>query len=286
MIHRWSTATSIGALGSMFLSAAAAAQCRPPASSHEARLLAFYEAPMVFSMGSAPERLAPGAWRVGAEAIPVPSPNAALTHPEYCYQYTTNNTKLASLFGRPRISIGLPAGLAVEGSYLPPISVSSARATLASIALSRAQMLPFSDSRVALLLRAHGTVGRVRGPITCPRVNLQTTDAGAPCYGSEVSRDRFDPNSLGAEAALGVSAGRITAYAGGGATWLRPHFQAGFTDAAGNVDHTTVDVTLVRGAAFAGATLSVRDDIDVSAQLYAVPADVTTMRIGFAYRIR
>ena len=41
--------------------ARASAQCRPPASSHEARLLAFYEAPTAFSLVGAPERLAHGA---------------------------------------------------------------------------------------------------------------------------------------------------------------------------------------------------------------------------------
>ena len=36
------------------------AQCRPPANSHEARLLAFYEAPLVFSIAGAPERVTLG----------------------------------------------------------------------------------------------------------------------------------------------------------------------------------------------------------------------------------
>jgi hypothetical protein len=67
---------------------------------------------------------------------------------------------------------------------------------------------------------------------------------------------------------------------------LSPHFQAGFTDAAGITDRTTVDVALVRGSAFAGGSLRVRDDLRISAQLYAVPADATTARIAFAYRVR
>jgi hypothetical protein len=40
------------------------AQCRPPANSHEARLLAFYEAPLVFSMAGAPTHLVAGELRV------------------------------------------------------------------------------------------------------------------------------------------------------------------------------------------------------------------------------
>jgi hypothetical protein len=279
-------ATALGvALGSI-IAGDAAAQCRPPANSHEARLLAFYEVPATFSLGAAPERLPNGAIEIGAEAAPVPSPNAALTHPEYCYQYTTNNTKLASLFGRPRIVVGLPAAMTLEASYLPPITFMSARATVASLAVAREQALSFVDPRLTLLLRAHGTIGRVTGPITCPSASLQTTDAGAPCYGTTPSSDHFDPNSLGVEGALSATSGRFAGYVGGGATWLSPHFQAGFTDAAGITDRTTVDVALVRGSAFAGGSLRVRDDLRISAQLYAVPADATTARIAFAYRVR
>jgi len=279
-------ASAIGvALGSI-IAGEAAAQCRPPANSHEARLLVFYEVPAIFSLGAAPERLPAGAIEVGAEAAPVPSPNAALTHPEYCYQYTTNNTKLASLFGRPRIVVGLPAAMTLEASYLPPITFMSARATVASVAVAHAQTLSFVDPRLTLLLRAHGTMGRVTGPITCPRGSLQSTTAAAPCYGTTPSSDHFDPNSLGVEGGLNVSSGRLSAYVGGGATWLSPHFQAGFTDAAGITDRTTVEVALVRGTAFAGGSLRVRDDLRISAQLYAVPADATTARIAFAYRLR
>lgn len=85
------------------------------------------EGPRAVRRECAPERLAPGAVAITGEAIPVPSPDAALTHPSFCYQYTTNNTRLAPLFGRPRILVGLPAGFAIEGSYVPPVSVSRAR---------------------------------------------------------------------------------------------------------------------------------------------------------------
>jgi len=265
---------------------AAAAQCRPPASSHEARLLAFYEAPALFSMGSAPERIPAGAVSVGGEAIPVPSPDPSITHPSFCYQYTTNNTKLAPLFARPRIIVGLPAGFAIEGSYVPPVSVSNAHVTIGSLALSRAQSLIVGSTSVQLQMRAHGTLGRIRGPITCPRASLQRSDPAAPCYGTVPSRDSYDPKSLGVELAAGTQVGRLDLYAGGGANWLDPRFRAGFTDALGNVDHTTVDVALVRGVAYGGATFHLRHDLAVSGQLYVVPADVSTVRLGVAYRLR
>jgi hypothetical protein len=135
---------------------------------------------------------------------------------------------------------------------------------------------------VTSMLRVDGTTGRVRGAITCPRSSLQITDVNVACYGNEPSRDTFAPNSLGAEGALGVDAwaDRVGVYVGGGVRWLQPRFQAGFTDGFGNVDRTTVSVNLVRGAAFTGITWHVRGPFTVSAQLYAVPADVTTTRVA------
>jgi hypothetical protein len=113
-------------------------------------------------------------------------------------------------------------------------------------------------------------------------------DPTQPCYGTRPSRDSFDPNMFGAEGAISVRApsGRIALYAGGGATWLRPRFQVGFTDATGIADATRVEVNLVRGTVFGGLTARVTDALDLSGQLYAVPADVTTFRLGIGYRLR
>lgn len=274
--------------GAALFPATSNAQCRPPANSNEARLLAFYEAPIVFSMSSAPEKLSAGAVRFGAELIPVPSPDPALQHPNYCYANTTNNTRLAPVFGRPRLTVGLPAGLAAEVSYLPNVTVSAAQASLVSVALTRVEHVPFSGGRLSLAVRIDGTAGQVRGAMTCPQRSLQTSDENTPCYGTQPSRDTYSPNSLGLEAALAmrIAGDRLAFYAGGGARSLRPHFRAGFTDALANVDHTTVDVDLVRGTAFTGVTAHVRDRVSLSTQLYVVPADVTTLRLAAQYALR
>jgi hypothetical protein len=282
------TVAGFGAVVCALLSAPATAQCRPPASSHEARLLAFYEAPTAFSVAGAPARLAAGAISIGAEVIPVPSPAPALQRPEYCYANTTTNTRLAPVFGRPRLALGLPAGIVLEASYLPTIVVAGAEATLTSVALSRTHDVSAGHSHLVLLLRAHATAGRIRGAITCPANRLQLDDAGAPCYGRRPSRDTFRPDALGIETALGVGShgGRLAAYVGGGMSWLRPRFETGFVDARDNVDRTVIAAALARGTAFAGATARLRGPLALSVQLYSVPADVTTIRAAAEYRIR
>ena len=264
------------------------AQCRPPVNSHEARLLAFYEAPLVFSMAGAPTHLVAGELRVAAEAGNVPSPSAALQRPEFCYQPHPENTNLTPAFGRPRIALGLPAGFAIEASYLPPVTVGGATPQLASVALARPMDFIVGGNEVTLGLRAHGTFGRVRGPITCPRSALQTTDAAGACYGTQPSRDNFYPGMFGGEGSLGVRerSGRVALYAGGGLTWLRPRFRVGFTDAAGYVDPTEVDARLVRGSAFGGVSVRASETLEFSGQVYSVPEDVTTVRATVAYRLR
>ncbi len=280
---------SIGLLALAGLAATSVeAQCRPPANSHEARLLAFYEAPLVFSMAGAPTPMVAGELRVTAEAGNVPSPSAALQRPEFCYQPHSENTKLTPTFGRPRITLGLPAGFALEASYLPPVTVGGATPHLASVAVARPMDFLIDGRKLTLALRAHGTIGRVRGAITCPNSALQTTDALAACYGTQASRDNFYPGMFGSEGALGLrpGGGRVSLYAGGGVTWLRPSFRVGFTDGTGYVDSTEVEARLVRGSAFGGVSVRASEALELSGQMYSVPKDVTTVRVTVAYRLR
>ena len=270
------------------ITATAEAQCRPPGNTHEARLLAFYEAPLVFSFASAPIQLPPGGFTLGADGGNVPSPNAEIRKPEYCYQPHSEHTTLTPAFGRPRLTLGIPAGFVLEASYLPPVPVGGATPNMASFALSRPLSMSLGAREVTFALRAHGTVGQVRGAITCPASALQATNAAAPCYGTQPSRDTFYPSMVGAEGAVATHdrGGRLSLFAGGGITWLRPRFRVGFTDASGNVDTTEVLADLRRGAAFGGVTLRATDLLQVSAEAYSVPQDVTTLRVAVTYRMR
>ena len=282
--------TALIAAALLALPASVRAQCHAPANTNEAKLLAFYAAPIVFSSAEAPEILAPGQVLVSAEFSPIPRPDPEMEHTSFCYEGKSENTRIAPLFIRPRIQVGLPMAFALEVSYVPPVQAWDAKPNLASVALSRTQMLPLAIGArpLELSLRAHGTFGRVTGPITCPSSGLQTSDPNAPCFGTDPSSDTYHPNMFGAEGALGFTSGdgRWSAYAGGGVTWLRPHFQVGFVDGAGIADHTTVEVDLTRGALFGGVTARIARSLHLSAQLYDVPADATTWRFGVGYLLR
>jgi len=237
---------------------------------------------------SAPAPLAPGGITLGAEAGNVPSPSAEIQRPEYCYQPHSEHTTLTPAFGRPRLTIGLPAGFALEASYLPPVAVAGATPHLASFALTRPVPIAVGSRHVTLAFRAHGTVGQVRGAITCPASALQTADAAAPCYGTRPSRDTFYPSMIGAEGAVasGEVGDRVAFYAGGGISWLHPRFRVGFTDASGIVDRTEVLTDLRRGSVFGGVSVRATDAFRISAQAYSVPQDATTVRVALEYQLR
>jgi len=139
-----------------------------------------------------------------------------------------------------------------------------------------------------MLLRAHGTFGKVEGSITCPEDALQTDDLSAACYGTSKSNDTYKPNMFGGEVGLAKqSAGdRWGAYASTGVTWLRPRFQVGFQYLDAAYDDTKITVDLTRFAVGAGAWYRVGGAAAVTGELYSVPADATTFRLGAAYTFR
>jgi hypothetical protein len=269
-----------------------AAQCRVSAGSNEGKLLAFYTAPIVFSMATAPQELAPGSIRIGAEAEYIPKPDPEIQQTGTCFTQKSENTSLSPVFGRPRITIGGPFGFAFEAAYLPPVTIAKAKPNLFSYAISRAHH--FSSGPVSngttLLLRLHGTFGNVKGAITCPQSSLQQNAPASPCYGNSPSKDTFHPDMFGGEVAAGFAPGirGLSFYLGAGANRIDPHFQVGFTDLNGNVDATQVELEkpLVRGAVFGGVTAVLRQILDVGAQIYSVPSDATLFRLNGGIRFR
>lgn len=282
-------AVILGAALSCVATRGLVAECRVPKTSNEAKLLAFYSAPISFSPASAPENAAPWTLRLGGEGGPIPSPDSAIQQSGACFTKKSENTRLSPFFGRPRLSLTLPAGFSVEASYLPPIKIRDAEPNLGSAALSwtkRIRMAPTGNA-TEIMLRLHGTVGHVRGPITCPRKALQQSDVLRPCFGTEPSLDTFKPTMAGIEGILSTAAwdGRLAFYAGAGENFLRPRFQVGFTDGLGNVDSTLITVDLNRTTMFAGVTAQVSNTIDLSAQAYGVREDGVTFRLGGGYRL-
>ncbi|HZF73013.1 MAG TPA: hypothetical protein VEZ51_06255 [Gemmatimonadaceae bacterium] len=269
----------------------AAAQCKVKSDSNEGKLLAFYTAPIVFSMAAAPEVLPPASLRVGGEGEYIPKPNRAIEQTGACFTQKSEHTSLSPVFGRPRITVGGPFGFALEAAYLPPVTIARATPNLFSFAISNAHHYAIGPVRgTTLMARVHGTFGNVKGAITCPRSQLQTTSPSSPCYGTQPSKDTFHPDMFGGEIAAGFAPGdrALSFYGGVGANRIDPHFQVGFTDQTGNVDNTQVQLEnpVVRAALFGGVTEVLRQIFDVGVQVYSVPQDATLFRLMGGIRVR
>lgn len=270
----------------------AAGQCKVKTDSNEGKLLAFYTAPIVFSMATSPQEMRLGSIRIGGEGEYIPKPNRAIEQTGACFTQKSEHTSLSPVFGRPRITVGGPFGFALEAAYLPPVTIARAKPNLFSFAVSHARHLAVGPalSGTTLMLRVHGTFGNVKGAITCPRSQLQQSDPLSPCYGTTPSKDTFHPDMFGGEIAAGLApgSGTISFYAGAGANRIDPHFQVGFTDANGNVDATEVELErpLTRAAVFGGVTAVLRQVLDVGLQVYSVPSDATLFRLNGGIRFR
>jgi hypothetical protein len=273
----------------------AGAQCKVATNSNEGKLLAFYTAPIAFSMATAPEVMKPASIRLGAEGEYIPKPNRAIEQTGACFTQKSEHTSLSPVFGRPRITVGGPFGFALEAAYLPPVTIAKATPNLFSFGISQAHH--FTAGPVAtgttLMFRVHGTFGNVKGAITCPSSSLQQSSPASPCYGTTPSKDTFHPDMFGGEIAAGFvpGSGGISFYAGAGANRINPRFQVGFTSTNGttsSVDTTQVELAspLVRATVFGGATAIVREVFDLGAQIYSVPADATLFRLMGGFRFR
>jgi hypothetical protein len=261
--------------------------CKPPASSNEARLLAFFAGPLGFAAVPEVIGLARGQISIAGDLTLVPSPPSAISRSSgICGFSKSENSELAPVFPRPRVAVGLGAGVTAEASYLPPVTVADATPNLVGVALSWTPANLALPGAMRLHLRAHGTFGGVKGPVTCARNALQQSSASQPCYGTTPSKDTYNPNVRGVEAILSRPSGALSWYAGVGMNALTSHFKVDFTDQRGFRDNNTVDIDLTRVALMAGASWSVRPAIALSAQLYSVPDDATTARLGIAWRAR
>jgi hypothetical protein len=270
----------------LFAAMQSAVACVVPASSNDAKLLAYYAVPMAFSAEGA-GRLAAGTVIVTGELTYVPTAPASIsTSSGICYPAKKEHGGLTSILPRPRFIVGLGNGFSIEASYLPPVTVADATANLGAVAFAWTTPNKAIGGVLDLTLRAHATIGYVNGPITCPKSALQQTTPNGACYSNKPSDDRYSPNIIGGEVIIGSHASSLGWYAGAGYSSLSPHFQVGYTNLNGGVDNTKVDVTLSRVTAFAGASYAMSHAVALTAQLYSVPEDATTGRVGINWRVR
>lgn len=269
------------------------AQCVVDKSSNEAKLLAYYAAPLAFSPSGTLGVMKAGSIRLGFEVTLIPAPGDELRHTSKCFAPKEENSQLSPVFPRPHLAIGLGGGLFVEGMYLPPVTVMDATPNMGSVAIGYAREF---TRRVGFAVRGSATFGQVEGPITCNADAVQNTNQNRTCYGNKISNDTYKPNLRGVEVALTLkSAEKLSGYAGAGLASLKPHFQVGFQPIGAPFDSTRVVVgnsqehreeSLTRFSLQLGGAYHFHPKLAVTAEVYSVPQDLTTLRVGGTWNVR
>ncbi|MGH7498353.1 MAG: hypothetical protein ACREL3_05830 [Gemmatimonadales bacterium] len=264
---------------------AAQGLCTPPKDSHEAQLLAAYSVPLAYAFAGSTGTLAPGAVRLMLEGTYLPKIAEDIRTPTICRPGKgPENTDLLFAYPRPRAAIGLPGGLQLEASWVPPVRLNQVKSNLVGFSLARG--FPIGASGTELMLRAHGTFGVIQGPITCDDEEL--ADPSTECYLGTRSDDHYHPNILGVEGifAWSLGGGRVRPFVGAGANVLHPRFQVNFTNQFGALDNTKVEVDMTRGALLGGATWVAASGLGLTGEIYGAPGDAVTGRVALSYLLR
>lgn len=110
------------------------------------------------------------------------------------------------VFGRARLSLGLPDNWVVELGYTPPLEIDGARPrNVFSMALGRRLL---ENEGFTLSVRALGQVGKVQGDITCPASLAGSPDLSENPYGCQApSQDTFTTDYYGIDTTLSRAVG-------------------------------------------------------------------------------
>ena len=247
--------------------------CRPGPRSNEANTLAQLSVPLAFGDAAAPT--SKNAFEIGLEASYLPSIDDATATPTICRPGKgPEHTDFLFAIPRPRITVPLPGGLALQAAWVPPIRINGVKANLVGLSLDKVFAL---GDRFVAAVEAHTTLGTIHAPITCDQDAL--SDPISECFQGTRSDDRYSPNIYGADLTVGWGNGAIRPYLGGGYNRLQPRFQVNFTNQFGATDNTRVEVDLDRGVVFGGATWATGERIDLTGEVYAAPADAVTARL-------
>ena len=252
--------------------------CRPGSGSNEAKTLALQSVPIAFSAATAPEtnqRI-----EFGFEGSYLPKIDAATATPTICRPGKgPEHTDFLFALPRPRLSLPLPGGFALQASWIPPVRVNGVKANLFGFSLSKVFSL---RDDVAAAVGAHATVGSIRAPITCDQDALG--DPTSECFRGTRSDDEYSPNIYGADLSVGFGRGAFRPYVGGGYNRLDPRFQVNFRNQFGSVDRTRVEVGLNRAVLFGGASWQLQDRLGLTGEVYAAPSDAVTARVVLRVR--
>jgi len=256
----------------------------------------FTSVALLTSMGT-PDDLEPGAIEVAMEGGWVPS--LSTTERRIGFNgIKVEDLNKTSVFGRPRVNIGLPKRYVLTLSYIPPIEVSGVEPHLFSAAIARSV---WRSETWRLGLRLYAQMGTVKGDFTC---DADTVAAGAdrvrnPFNCTAVSNDKATQNYLGLELnATRKTSGRWEPYFGLAINRLDMEFQVN-AEYSGFIDNNLQRADGFTWSTTAGVSITTAERWRLVGEVFYSPLDVVrppstsssndallNVRGMIAYRIR
>lgn len=163
------------------------------------------------AFGESPE-LAPGHWNVALEAALIPRLSDAQRQVGFD-GFKKEDLNKSPVFGRLRLSLGLPAGWVAEFGYTPPLAIKGTRPRdLVALAVGH-RVIERDDW--TLSMRAFGQHGAARGDITCPAKLAGISDPELNPSGCvAASHDQIALNYYGIDLTAGLRLGTWNWHAG------------------------------------------------------------------------
>jgi hypothetical protein len=237
----------------------------------EAWALKYYTAVTTFTGMRAPRARTPGAVEIGIEGgwVPYLDEDQRRVGFEGTSLEDLNKTPFIA---RPRVLVALPAGIALEAGWIPPVRLNGGRANLFDGAVEMA----FVDRPGGSFgLRLYGQIGHAMGDFTCPQevVDQPSGSAGNPQGCTQRSEDTATLNDAGAAVAGGVRVGLATVHGALGATYNDLQFQVG-AYTGGFADNTLLKTHGWTGWVALGADFPVGGHAAISGELFYSPLEV------------
>jgi hypothetical protein len=199
-------------------------------------------------------------------------------------------SNLSPILPRPRLALAIPGNFVIQGSWLPPVTVSDARGNLYGLALSHHLHSPMRGV-ATFASRLAFADGRVEGAITCGE-HLGSGSLSDQLYYANVchaqpSRDYFTPRQLSADFTLisARAALRAQVYASVGLRREWTSFDIGVTrsDGSRDLDHPVLEMDATRGfGAFGlqwGAAAGSGSKMRRAVEIFYTPGSLATVRL-------
>jgi hypothetical protein len=273
---RWRTGARLGMMTSSILSLAgilAGEEDRIEFDRPEAWAMAYNATACIPAVSRSIPDAQPGAFALGVDALYLRRLNTRDEQVGFdgtAPEAMNRSPVLANL----RAEAGLPAGIDILATWIPPLDVRGVRADVASLALERQF---FEENHFHLGLRLFGAMGRITGDITSDEqtANSQPGSAGNPLDTEGESHDFFNLRMVGVDvlASEYLDGNSLRIYGGIEGSLMHLSFHVRSQE-AGIVDRTVLTTQGETWALLLGCSGMIAENVVLGGSIYYSPLHI------------